>query len=243
MSLDWKMLYRRASSWIEFLVDEFRKKQAEGKTLCTRDVFERLLERLWKEHGGTMILAIVICVFIVAIHSQPDLDNFDPNHDDFEPGYDLRNADTSMRTVQKSLNARIKNIGNTSPTDNTFSVNPARYFANRTHPSTTGPLPFAFQPKRQPSSKRDIRYKDGTPTPWNSLAPPLSGLTGVYSDLRSSSRNFSSLAKHAPVFYKTLRVTGMLDKDGSPTKRWEVLKHMERKECGSPEKEDAAWKG
>jgi hypothetical protein len=153
MSLDWKMLYRRASSWIQSLVNEFRKKQAEGKALCARDVFERLLERLWKEHGGTMILAIVIYVFIVAIHSQPDLDNFDPHHDDFEPGYDLRNADTSMRTVQRSLNARIKNIGNTSPTDNTFSVNPSRSFADRTYPSTTDPLPSAFQPRRQPSSE------------------------------------------------------------------------------------------
>jgi hypothetical protein len=241
MSLDWKMLYRRASSWIESLVEEFRNKQAEGKALCARDVFERLLERLWKEHGGTMILAIVIYVFIVAIHSQPDLDNSDPHHDDLEPGYDLRNANTSARTVQKSLNTRIKNAGNTSPTDNTFSVNPSRSFANRTHPSATGPLPSAFQPKCQPSSKRDIRYKNGTPTHWNSLAPPLSGLTGVYSDLRSSSRNFSSLAKHAPVCYKTLRVTGMLDEDGSPTKRWKELEGMARVDDGGSEKKDTTW--
>ncbi|CAO2648249.1 Nn.00g075160.m01.CDS01 [Neocucurbitaria sp. VM-36] len=40
------------------------------------------------------------------------------------------------------------------------------------------------------------------------------------------SRNFSGLAEAAPVSYDTLQETGMLSSDGTPTKKWSLLKRM-----------------
>jgi hypothetical protein len=40
-------------------------------------------------------------------------------------------------------------------------------------------------------------------------------------------RNFSGLAKYAPVSYETLRERGSLDKDGSPTRKYITRKRRD----------------